>query len=1567
MVQNSTYEAHSSVEKADLKSRSDSTSVPPLDSIYTTPTGFHHHHHPHHAAHHPHQNGTPGSPEAMKTPNSETDCGTVKESLTDDASTEGTSPLQDGAGGVGNRVESPAPGQSDPERSVTCAPGHTGSTSVEDGSRFVREHSSPGTSAGPARSHDQCQGQSAPPISGTRLESSELGTADGASAPPPCNRSEQIKARLPAKASDYGLERFNRLLERLDRGNFLIKTSFKKSYSLILMSARGSIPAGDTSAGAGVTSGVESSGNDSTASTNTANGDSKTDGSGRTVGCNSSSLSNSSNSSAGAPLSGVSGPGASFKRLQQQPSDKRPMGGSLRGWYPRTRGILIKANSSTGIYQLAGIGRAESATLAKEDNALPLTSPTAPCWELSPTERRTSGQRKADPETDLPETTPMNTTASTSGHNYNGNGLAPDDGVNDGTMSLIAGSEQDHCTNNESDELCRSEVYDNESGSGSGGRSEPLLNNRSTLRISPRKVNVDPCRNNYENIRPSTHRTHRQRLSSLDGTNHTLGSSFRKPMARKKSNAASTESEWEEDSWMAYGSEDGPNGVEHKLSSSVPHTSSGHYWQSTECAVPTRFFQRQDYVQPATNDLAALDFPLDRSHAACQPVEPPDVDRERNNKRTQGKKRWLGSKGGKHKTLTIVALDDGTDIKMAIGNKDTAEHPFQLTSLFGGGSHSGNQGRKRQERVPQLKNINLHFPNKTSHQQQQQQKQHGYNEQTEHDLRSSRAPSGNIPTGALFHQPTGYHQLSLPPQTVAASHRLADVSGGPKSERKYFNKAKSHFLKLGQKWRLLTVSGSKTRTTHRAGTGHHQHQQHQQHHQHHISSYNLDDLIKATHRYGQENESANLSQKIVYKSYKSELDLTKNLAYLDSFLNEHFDQDATGQRTVGRYSRHKRAKSCSKTLDPSLKVAALAASRTGMNTAELTAMAGEDDPGTDSTLEAATAPTMPYGCVSSNLIQLEDVWEGAGRGPRGQWVATNTSSSSSEYLRNNMSNARTSTKANVKTNKMRDFFRFDGGVPGGVEDSTYGKVKDGEEEEEEDDDDDDEEDDENLELGDDDDDAQMLLFDSLASFTGVPGSGVPVGPVSARTLQGAFVEHYGKNNATSSSLSSSDYASVYSATSSGGNGTTSGTPGPGKPSLHGTQFKLLATPEEGTSGEGTTRVDYSPQKHQQSSQKQKQRAHHLPRLNVMVGNNATNPFLTLSAGEGPTAGTVSHRIYNNFLDGSPRHHQAALSVPGSPVDKPTVEKNHRLRKPQTGSGLPTGRLPSTGSVSPRGIDRYDYRMQQPKPSNSRSHFRQLVPAVPDTDLTYQEDYLEHYQNAARARSLQPGHGDTEPPLHFLRHQTYHTRNAFSLPGGSNGEDLQNNALANENSDNDSDEEVPRIDGLVKAGNGSIVDNVATTDELLLLVNATIDIRRNHAVEQPLLLGNAREKNARKELQRVSTQSASVSRRVANEPLSDTESGANESKTLLAYRPQAQPPPDASSSQLYNGEFRQVVGTAGEPPARRAFAGMNHPPNGPSSKSANSAMSNSYLGYGPHRVIVSQSRKERGEVVLEYEC
>uniref|UniRef100_A0A182UBI2 Uncharacterized protein n=1 Tax=Anopheles melas TaxID=34690 RepID=A0A182UBI2_9DIPT len=1216
------------------------------------------------------------------------------------------------------------------------------------------------------------------------------------------------------------------------------------------------------------------------------------------------------------------------------------------------------ANSSTGIYELAGTGRARSATVDRTDNAIAHRSPT----EQQQQQQRASGQGQPVPVPDPTETAPTNAgTPPPSGHNYNSNSLTPD-----GEPATLAGEEANEP--HESDELCRSEVYDNDSGSGSGGRvGEQLLTNRSpTQHASPRKqpALVEPGRNNYENIRPSAHR---QRLASLDSARRTLGSGSRKPTGRKRSNAASTGSEWDEDGW-APGEEEVASGLtdeQHQLSSSFPHAASEHYWQSGECAVPTRFFQRQDYAQPAASDTGALDFPPDRSNTASLEGDPTG---ERASKRTLGKKRWLGGKGSKTKPLASLP-DHGT------GVKDSAELPFQLTTLFTGSSHTiGSPRRKRPERGPQLKNINLHFPNKTSHQHHHQQ-QRG---QPQHELRSSRAPAtANNPPGALFHHPTGYRQLALPAQPVAPSHHRPGAS--TRGERKYLNKAKSHFLKLGQKWRLLSASGGKPRdtatTTHRPGA------------QQLVSSYNLDDLIKATHRYGQENEAANLSQKIVYKSYKSELDLTKNLAYLDSFLNEHFDRDEDRPRPApGRYTRHKRAKSCSKTLDPSLRVAAQAAGRLGANSDALALATGDEDPeATDSTLEAA-AGTVPRGRTTSNLIQLEDVWDGAGARGHGHWVATNTSSSSSEYLRNNLSSTRTSErepKPNVKANKMRDFFRLDGAT-GSAEDARYGGSINGEQEEQpydgeemqhpEDDDDDDEDDEDD----DDDDDARMLLFDSLASFSGGPGTGVaPVGSVSARTLEGAMVEHYGKNNATSSSLSSSDYASVYSATSSGGNGAPAAAATSGKPSLHGTKLKLLATPEETASGgEGAARIDYAlqSQQHQSSPQQHRPAATlHQPRMHRMQSNNMANPFVSLSAGEGP-AGSSSHRIYNNFLDGSPRHQAALGSAPGSPAAQ-RVEKNHRLRKPHPGSA-------TVGPVSPRATDRYDYRVQ-PKPSNSRSHFRQMVPTVLDTDLTYQEDYLEHYQNAARARSLMGADSDTDRTMRLLHRELYPGHRNILPAGGSDGEDLQNNALANEHSDNDSDEQGEGKRTLTKVGgDGCFVDDVVTTDELLLLVNAAIDIRRSHAVEQPLLLGSSgRKKHVRKGLPLQRTQ-PDAHRRAANEPLSDSEgAAANEHKALLAYRPHAQLPYELSSNQLLAGDYQfRSVTAAGTVPAepstpgtvggtRRSFAGLNNPPNGPSA--ASSAKSpdptNSYLGYGPHRVIVSQSRKERGEVVLEYEC
>lgn len=72
-----------------------------------------------------------------------------------------------------------------------------------------------------------------------------------------------------------------------------------------------------------------------------------------------------------------------------------------------------------------------------------------------------------------------------------------------------------------------------------------------------------------------------------------------------------------------------------------------------------------------------------------------------------------------------------------------------------------------------------------------------------------------------------------------------------------------------------------------------------------------------------------LVQRVQYKSYRSELDLTKNLHYLDAFLNENFDRLSKSQEShsIGKVSRrkdavksygHKRAKSYTKNLEKDL-------------------------------------------------------------------------------------------------------------------------------------------------------------------------------------------------------------------------------------------------------------------------------------------------------------------------------------------------------------------------------------------------------------------------------------------------------------------------------------------------------------------------------------------------------------------------------------------------------------------------------------------------------------------------
>jgi hypothetical protein len=149
------------------------------------------------------------------------------------------------------------------------------------------------------------------------------------------------------------------------------------------------------------------------------------------------------------------------------------------------------------------------------------------------------------------------------------------------------------------------------------------------------------------------------------------------------------------------------------------------------------------------------------------------------------------------------------------------------------------------------------------------------------------------------------------------------------NERKYFgrfhSKAKYQLIKLGQKCKILThhhqpastlpsrVAIMKTNTSHRKKY---------QHYNEINKSYQLDDFIRSTHLLDNESfchdeAEPNPSQaddSVVYKSYKSEIDLTRNLTYLDAFLNEHFERDEQQQQqqSPSRRKHHQRVKSGSR-------------------------------------------------------------------------------------------------------------------------------------------------------------------------------------------------------------------------------------------------------------------------------------------------------------------------------------------------------------------------------------------------------------------------------------------------------------------------------------------------------------------------------------------------------------------------------------------------------------------------------------------------------------------------------
>lgn len=139
--------------------------------------------------------------------------------------------------------------------------------------------------------------------------------------------------------------------------------------------------------------------------------------------------------------------------------------------------------------------------------------------------------------------------------------------------------------------------------------------------------------------------------------------------------------------------------------------------------------------------------------------------------------------------------------------------------------------------------------------------------------------------------------------------QLSGIGMLPKDDRKYFDRTKKSLIRIGQKCGLRL-----SRSPEKGVMGGPPLQQ---------SSHRL----LAIDAKGDANGL--LVQRVQYKSYRSELDLTKNLHYLDAFLNENFENLSKSQEShsIGKVSRrketiksygHKRAKSYTKNLEKDL-------------------------------------------------------------------------------------------------------------------------------------------------------------------------------------------------------------------------------------------------------------------------------------------------------------------------------------------------------------------------------------------------------------------------------------------------------------------------------------------------------------------------------------------------------------------------------------------------------------------------------------------------------------------------
>ncbi|XP_055539586.1 uncharacterized protein LOC129726658 [Wyeomyia smithii] len=1007
------------------------------------------------------------------------------------------------------------------------------------------------------------------------------------------------------KVSDYySVEKFNRLLDKLDKGHFLIKSNFKKSYSLILTKSN--------------SRGVNAERRSSVVSP--------------TKDCNNDSNNNES-----------------IQVIAEVTNDK----GSAVGM---KRGNLIKANSSTGIYHSIG--------------------------------KRPESKRKLSMTHDL-------NSISATGKQFPSK-LADIDGVsikqaetfnkyNSKSLSLPYCNEGGKDNNNDSDEFCRSEIFDNDSIIPEG-RVEFVANDQSEALEEREKSSPNRARgveNNYENI-------HRYSSNTV--------SHYSTRQIRRKSNISRSNRRQEGNNSQASLSKE-----EHGI---VSTSSSNSNEARSKSAIPTRFFKRQDYAQPE------LDFPSDYSEPGCE-------------------KRTVCKRGPKL-------------------SSDLFRFPFA--------------SRKKSEKIPQLKNINLNFPNKT--------------------------------TGFEDQEPS--HLMLVAPQWQ-------------KSERKYFTRARTQIIKLGQRCKLF--GGAKVKRNR------------------HISSYNLDDLIKATHKY-EENERTSLNNKTVYKSYKSELDLTKNLTYLDTFLKETFDNEqqepilrVATQRPARR--GHKRAKSCSKTLDQMLMTAAT------------------------TTTPVLMPQTTNNARTLQNLILLDETWGTGNKKVKSEQVKNNTIPSST-------------TASSTNKIKLASLIKMEN-------------------------------------------DFNLVSANEDAFDDGRPTIG----------------ERSAKSNTTSSSLSSSDYASVYSAPSSSAGGNSSSGNKMQK-------LKLICTPEETLRCYQQDAVEYSSRRHSKSKVYTGTEANEGTQ-NLLPPLLDDSSHFSLHAANNPHPNNNPIAIENQDQELYQKDFHNASTLKLSRPTR-TGESFRRSFYPDLSSRQQTASIREQRLIHKQQNNHHCHRQR-----HQRQHQHQRQSPL-DVDLTYQEDYLEHYQNTRVAAlvgldtvlSLSCGASSTASDsnggssLEYYRNPSYHYTKTV-IDNGSFRSNISTNEQHTDGADDDDDDDEDDTDDDDEVDDDDDINDDATVRDVGFFKAGDYCNADNN--------DDARVKERREITQDI------VGSQDGNE------------LGLMAARSRAH-------SFTNNFNHKDLLTST------RSFSRTSVKLSQAAGGNANPGF---FGSYGPHRVIVSKSRKERGELVLEYEC